>query len=99
VLGFDVMVRSYPGALFVAAGGYHHHLGLNTWNSAGSGPPVPGAIGLRQYEIVLPGSSDLDAVLAGVQQHGLTPEPADEVSPGARRLRDPSGNALVLRSA
>ncbi len=41
VLGFDVMVRGYPGALFVAAGGYHHHLGLNTWNSAASGPASP----------------------------------------------------------
>ena len=46
VLGFDVMVRGYPGALFVSAGGYHHHLGLNTWNSAGSSPAAPGAIGV-----------------------------------------------------
>jgi catechol 2,3-dioxygenase len=41
VLGFDVMVRSYPGALFVSAGGYHHHLGLNTWQSLRSGAPSP----------------------------------------------------------
>jgi catechol 2,3-dioxygenase len=44
VLGFEVMVRGYPGALFVAAGGYHHHLGLNTWNSAGSRRPDEDAI-------------------------------------------------------
>jgi catechol 2,3-dioxygenase len=99
VLGFDVMVRGYPGALFVAAGGYHHHLGLNTWNSAASGPPPPGSVGLHQYEIVLPGQAELDAVLTRVDQHGLKPEPVDEISPGARRLRDPSGNALVLRTA
>src|ERR1044071_6360063 len=50
-LGLDVMVRSYPGALFVAAGGYHHHLGLKTWSSAG-GPPVdPTARGLRDFAI------------------------------------------------
>ncbi len=47
VLGFDVMVRGYPGALFVSAGGYHHHIGLNTWHSAGAAPPPPGAVGLR----------------------------------------------------
>ena len=41
VLGFDVTTRGYPGALFVSAGGYHHHLGLNTWHSAGSGPGEP----------------------------------------------------------
>jgi catechol 2,3-dioxygenase len=99
VLGFDVMVRGYPGALFMAAGGYHHHLGLNTWNSAASAPPPPGAVGLRHYEIVLPDQAELDAVLVRAEQHDLAPEPADEISSGARRLRDPSGNALVLRTA
>lgn len=99
VLGFEVMVRTYPGALFVAAGGYHHHLGLNTWNSARSGPPVAGAVGLRQYEVVLPGPAELEAVLDRADQHGLAPEVAEEISPGARRLRDPSGNAVVLRTA
>ena len=54
VLGFGVTARGYPGALFVSAGGYHHHLGLNTWHSAGSGPAAPGAVGLRSYEVVLP---------------------------------------------
>jgi len=50
-LGFDVMVRGYPGALFVAAGGYHHHLGLNTWSSAGGPPADPAARGLRDFAI------------------------------------------------
>ena len=50
-LGFDVMVRGYPGALFVAAGGYHHHLGLNTWASAGGPPADPAARGLRDFAI------------------------------------------------
>ena len=65
VLGFDVMVRGYPGALFVAAGGYHHHLGLNTWHSAGSQPPQPGAIGLRSYEVVVPDATELTRAAAG----------------------------------
>jgi catechol 2,3-dioxygenase len=50
-LGFDVMVRSYPGALFVAAGGYHHHLGLNTWASADGPSADPAARGLRDFTI------------------------------------------------
>ena len=54
-LGFDATVRGYPGALFVSAGGYHHHLGLNTWAGEGAPPPPPGARGLRSYEIVLAG--------------------------------------------
>ena len=54
VLGFDVTVRGYPGALFVSAGGYHHHLGLNTWHSAGSAPPRPGSVGLRSFDVAPP---------------------------------------------
>jgi catechol 2,3-dioxygenase len=54
-LGFDVIVRSYPGALFVSAGGYHHHLGLNVWNGQGVPAPPAGAVGLRHFEIVVPG--------------------------------------------
>jgi catechol 2,3-dioxygenase len=53
-LGFDVTVRGYPGALFVSAGGYHHHIGLNTWESAGGSPPPRGSRGLRSFEVVLP---------------------------------------------
>ena len=94
VLGFDVMVRGYPGALFVSAGGYHHHLGLNTWNSAGSPPPPPGAVGLRSYEITLPDAAELDAVLGRVRAAGIPIEDR-----GSDRLvRDPSGNGVLLRS-
>ncbi|MFL5817360.1 MAG: VOC family protein [Conexibacter sp.] len=50
-IGFDVMVRVYPGALFVAADGYHHHLGLNTWASAGGPPADPASRGLRDFAI------------------------------------------------
>jgi catechol 2,3-dioxygenase len=96
VLGFDLTVRSYPGALFVAAGGYHHHIGLNTWHSAGSGPPAPGSVGLRAFEIVLPGQPELDAVLARVAAAGLETEP-DPRTHGAL-VRDPSGNGIVLRA-
>lgn len=59
-LGFDVTVRSYPGALFVAAGGYHHHLGLNTWASAGGPPADRRARGLRDFAIRLPSAQERD---------------------------------------
>ncbi len=53
MLGFDVVTRNYPGALFISAGGYHHHLGLNVWNGRGAPPPPPGALGLVGYGIRL----------------------------------------------
>ncbi|HLY26912.1 MAG TPA: VOC family protein, partial [Aggregatilineales bacterium] len=58
VLGFDI-VAHWPGALFVSAGGYHHHLGLNTWESRGGSPAPDSSIGLREYSIVLPDHAEL----------------------------------------
>ena len=102
VLGFDVVVRGYPGALFVSAGGYHHHLGLNTWHSAGAGPAAPGAVGLRSYDVILPGQSELDQVLERVRAAGLSlihgpGEPECAIPEAAFGVRDPSGNLVVLR--
>ena len=92
VLGFEVMVRGYQGALFLSAGGYHHHIGLNTWHSAGGSPPGPGSIGLRSFEVELPDEQELGRVLARVQAAGLEIQQT-----GSRSLvRDPSGNAVVL---
>ena len=51
IVGFEPMVRAYPGALFVAAGGYHHHLGLNTWMGEGAPPPPENAVGLRWFSV------------------------------------------------
>lgn len=96
ILGFDVMVRGYPGALFVAAGGYHHHLGLNTWHSAGSSPAAPGAVGLRSYEIMLADEPELERVTARLSDAGW-PVVSDG-SLGATEVRDPSGNTVVLRA-
>jgi catechol 2,3-dioxygenase len=94
VLGFDVTVRGYPGALFVSAGGYHHHLGLNTWHSAGSPPPAPGAIGLRSFELVAPTSDELERVLGRVRAAGVELRETD----AGPLVRDPSGNAILLRA-
>jgi catechol 2,3-dioxygenase len=95
VLGFDVTVRGYPGALFVSAGGYHHHIGLNTWNSAGASPPAPGSIGLRRFEVRLPDQEVFELELERIQAAGVSIERAD----GGALVRDPSGNAVLLRAA
>jgi catechol 2,3-dioxygenase len=95
VLGFDVMVRRAHGALFVSAGGYHHHLGLNVWNGPGAPPPPEGAIGLRYYDIVLPDLPQLEQVMGRVQQAGIRAEEMDQ----GFLLQDPSQNGLLLTHA
>jgi catechol 2,3-dioxygenase len=62
-LGFDVTQRSFPGALFVAAGGYHHHIGLNVWNSRGGSPSLDGTLGLARFGIRV-GSGEAGKILA-----------------------------------
>jgi catechol 2,3-dioxygenase len=69
-LGFDVMVSGYAGALFVAAGGYHHHLGLNTWASAGGPRADPAARGLRDFAIRLDSTAERDRVTNQVAEAG-----------------------------
>ena len=91
-LGFDVTVRSYPGALFVSAGGYHHHVGLNTWIGEGAPPPPHGARGLDRFEVVLPTSVDLDATERRLAKQGVQTDRNDE---GVSTV-DPSGNRMLL---
>jgi catechol 2,3-dioxygenase len=98
VLGFDATARGYPGALFASAGGYHHHVGLNTWQSLGAPTLSPGGIGLRSFEIVLPGAEALEHVLGRLRAAGVAAEPID--GDAARLLvRDPFGITIVLRCA
>jgi catechol 2,3-dioxygenase len=92
VLGFDVMVRDYPGALFVSAGGYHHHLGLNTWRSAGAPAPPPEAAGLRSFQVRLGDETALAEVLARVEAADVHRVQLD----GGTLVRDPSGNGVLL---
>jgi catechol 2,3-dioxygenase len=95
VLGFDLMARYGHRASFVSAGGYHHHIGFNSWESAGAPPPPRGAAGLAAFEIVLPHRDALEAVLARLKEHG-TPAQSGE---GGHRLTDPSGNGVLLLAA
>jgi len=94
-LGFEVMTRGYPGALFVSAGGYHHHIGLNTWAGRGAPPPPPGARGLRWFEIVLPDAAQLDEAERALDDAGAA---AERLSDGVLTT-DPSGNGVLLRAA
>jgi catechol 2,3-dioxygenase len=94
-LGFEVTVRGYPGALFVAAGGYHHHVGLNTWAGEGAPPPPAGARGLRSFEILVPGRDALGGVEERAGRAGVELERRD----GALAGRDPSANGVVVRAA
>jgi len=92
-LGFDVTVRGYPGALFVAAGGYHHHLGLNTWSSAGGPPADPATRGLRDFAIRLPSPGERDAIAERAAAAGF---PVREEDGGDRVVIDPFRIAVRL---
>jgi catechol 2,3-dioxygenase len=93
-IGLDVTVRSYPGALFLSRGGYHHHVGVNTWASAGAPAPPPGARGLDRFELVLAEEAELEAVAARLQAAGL---PAERTAEGLLAA-DPSGNRVLVRT-
>ncbi len=97
VLGFEVTQRYGPGAAFLSAGGYHHHIGLNTWESAGATPPPPGHTGLYHTAFLYPDRASLGAVLKRVLEAGLTLDgAADHGVSEAIYLRDPDGNGVEL---
>jgi len=97
VLGFEVTMRLGDSAAFLSAGGYHHHIGLNTWESLGGPPPAPGTTGLYHVAILYPSRAELgDALkrllaakvpLEGASDHGVSE---------ALYLRDPDGNGVEL---
>jgi catechol 2,3-dioxygenase len=93
LLGFEVTVRSYPGALFVSAGGYHHHVGLNTWAGEGAPSPPPGSRGLRWFEVLVASDAELEQIATRAEAANVTMKRED----GGLLLADPSGNGVVLR--
>jgi catechol 2,3-dioxygenase len=92
VLGFDVMAELFGSAAFLAAGGYHHHVGANTWHSLGAPPPPAGTAALRHATIVLPDAGERDRVAARVEATGQEPESRED----GVLVRDPSGVGLLL---
>lgn len=97
VLGFALQQRFGTQAAFVSAGGYHHHIGLNTWESRGGSPPGPGTTGLYHVAILFPNRAELGAAVKRVLSAGLELEgAADHGVSEAVYLRDPDGNGLEL---
>jgi len=97
ILGFEVMTRWEDQAAFISAGGYHHHIGLNTWESKGGSPPPPGTTGLYHHAILFPDRRalaralkrlvDAQWPLTGASDHGVSE---------AIYLDDPDGNGVEL---
>jgi len=97
VLGFEVTQRYGRNAVFLAAGGYHHHIGLNTWESAGGSPPSPRSTGLYHLAILYPTRAELSDALRRVLSANITLEGAsDHGVSEALYLRDPDGNGVEL---
>ena len=97
VLGFELMQRYGSQAAFISAGGYHHHIGLNTWESAGGSPPPPGSTGLFHVAILYPTRAALSDALrrlraAGIELDGASDHGVSE----ALYLRDPDENGVEL---
>ncbi len=95
LIGFGLMAQLGSQAAFLSAGGYHHHLGSNTWESAGAPPPTPGSAALRHATLVLPDARSRKRLLTRVAAAGI----AVEKTAAGPLLRDPSGNALVVSVA
>jgi catechol 2,3-dioxygenase len=97
VLGFKLMQRFGSQAAFVSAGGYHHHIGLNTWESKGGNPPPPGTTGLYHVAILYPTREALADALRRVLAAGVAIDgAADHGVSEAIYLHDPDGNGLEL---
>ena len=97
VLGFDLMQRIGHSAAFLSAGGYHHHVALNTWESLGGAPPAPGTTGLYHVAFRYPDRRTLADALRRVMNAGIPLEGAsDHGVSEALYLRDPDGNGVEL---
>lgn len=97
VLGFDVMARYGSQAAFLSAGGYHHHIGLNTWSSEGAGPPPKRSTGLYHFAILYPNRRELARAFKRVLDHGVPIQGAsDHGVSEAIYFQDPDGNGIEI---
>jgi catechol 2,3-dioxygenase len=97
VLGFAVVARMGNSAAFLSAGDYHHHIGLNTWESLGGNPPPQGATGLYHFAILLPGRAELANAVRRLLRHSWPIDGAsDHGVSEAIYLRDPDENGIEL---
>jgi catechol 2,3-dioxygenase len=96
-MGFDVTARYRDDAAFLSAGGYHHHIGLNTWESKGGASPAPGSTGLYHFAINYPERRDLAAARKRLYDHGWGIDGAsDHGAHEAIYLHDPDGTGIEL---
>jgi catechol 2,3-dioxygenase len=91
VVGFD-LIMNWHGAAFVSAGGYHHHLGLNTWAGVGAPPQPADAVGLRHFEIVLANAAERQRLIARLDQAGIRHESGSD----GLFVRDPAQNGILF---
>jgi catechol 2,3-dioxygenase len=97
VLGFDLMQKYGQQAAFLSAGGYHHHIGLNTWESGGGPRPAPGTTGLYHLAILYPSRTELARALRRLVEHRVPIQGAsDHGVSEAIYLEDPDGNGIEL---
>ena len=97
LMGFDLLMRFGDEAAFLSAGGYHHHIGLNTWQSKGGKPPAPGTTGLYHFAINYPTRRDLAVALKRLLDNGWSIDGAsDHGTHEAIYLHDPDGNGIEL---
>ena len=92
ILGFELIMHYAQSAAFVSAGGYHHHIGLNAWETAGAPPAPAEAVGLRYFSLRLPSQSERDRIVSHVTGRGI---PVEQTTQGPM-LRDPSQNGILL---
>ncbi len=96
-LGFEITARYGPDAVFLSAGGYHHHIGLNTWAGRGAPRPPEGSTGLYHFAILYPNRAALAEAVRRVLAHGIALEGAsDHGVSEAVYLHDPDGNGIEL---
>ncbi|MDE3057032.1 MAG: VOC family protein [Bacteroidota bacterium] len=97
ILGMDVTQRSYPGALFLSAGGYHHHIGVNVWAGRGAPPPPDDAVGLISFSVEVPDRTTVEQIRARAIEAGISP--GDPTESGHRlsfSLDDEDKNRVVI---
>jgi catechol 2,3-dioxygenase len=97
ILGFEVTSRIGKSAAFLSAGGYHHHIGLNTWESEGGSPPPPGSTGLYHFAILVPDRMEFARIFRRLNEHGWQIEgAADHGVSEAIYFKDPDSNGIEI---
>ncbi len=92
-IGFDVMGVAKPFRMaFVSAGGYHHHIGLNTWQGEGAAPAPDGSVGLRYFNVVVPDQAELERVIERIRDAAV---PMEQTEAGLL-VHDPSQNGVII---